>query len=225
MVKRIAIIPARGGSKRIKNKNIKNFQGKKLILHTIDEIKNSKLFHKIHVSTDSKRIRIIVEKNKQKIDFLRPKRLSKDNIPTKDVVNYTLKKYSSMSIEFDEVWLFFVSNPFLNNKHIKNAYKIYKSNNKRASVMSVSKYNYPIEWATTQDKSNFLKPYFKNKKNKIQKNIFCEAGMFVIYQKNYLINQNKLKYIPYEIPIWETVDIDTIEDFRLAKKLLKISKR
>ena len=116
----------------------------------------------------------------------------------------------------------FIDNSIFSSEYFSN---LYKSNNKRASVMSVSKYNYPIEWATTQDKSNFLKPYFKNKKNKIQKNIFCEAGMFVIYQKNYLINQNKLKYIPYEIPIWETVDIDTIEDFRLAKKLLKISKR
>ncbi len=216
MVKRLAIIPARSGSKRVKNKNIRPIKGKKLIINTLEQIKKSKFFSKIHVSTNCKKTKKIVEDFNIKIDFLRPKKLSKDNVAIKNVIDFILKRYENLGIEFDEVWLFYTSNPFLTTKHIKQGYKIYLKDNKENSVMSVSKYNYPIEWALTRDKENFLKFYSKKK---IKKDIFCEAGMFVIYQKDYLLNKNKLKYKPYVIPLWDTVDIDTEEDFILASKL------
>jgi CMP-N,N'-diacetyllegionaminic acid synthase len=216
MVKRLAIIPARSGSKRVKNKNIRLIKGKKLIINTLEQIKKSKFFSKIHVSTDCKKIKKIVEDFNIKIDFLRPKKLSKDNVAIKNVIDFILKRYENLEIEFDEIWLFYTSNPFLTTKHIKQGYKIYLKDNKENSVMSVSKYNYPIEWALTRDNDNFLKFYSKKK---IKKDIFCEAGMFVIYQKDYLLNKNKLKYKPYVIPLWDTVDIDTEEDFILASKL------
>jgi CMP-N,N'-diacetyllegionaminic acid synthase len=216
MVKRLAIIPARSGSKRVKNKNIRIFKGKRLIINTLEQVKKSKFFSKIHVSTDCKKIKKIVEDFDINIDFLRPKKLSKDNVAIKNVIEFILKKYLNLGIEFDEIWLFYISNPFLSTKHIKQGYKIYLKDKKENSVMSVSKYNYPIEWALTPDKDNFLK---LNSKKKIKKDIFCEAGMFLIYQKNYLLNKNKLKYKPYIIPLWDTVDIDTEEDFILASKL------
>ena len=71
MSNRIAIIPARSGSKRIKNKNLINLKGKKLIFHALDQIKKSKMFKNIHVSTESLKIKQIVEKKKFKIDFLK----------------------------------------------------------------------------------------------------------------------------------------------------------
>ena len=216
MVKRLTIIPARSGSKRVKNKNIRLFKGKKLIINTLEQVKKSKFFSKIHVSTDCKKIRKIVKDFNIDIDFLRPKKLSKDNVAIKNVIEFIIKKYLNLGIEFDEIWLFYISNPFLSTKHIKQGYKIYLKDKKENSVMSVSKYNYPIEWALTADKNNFLKLNFKKK---IKKEIFCEAGMFLIYQKNYLLNKNKLKYKPYIIPLWDTVDIDTEEDFILASKL------
>ena len=168
------------------------------------------------MSTDCKKIRKIVKDFNIDIDFLRPKKLSKDNVAIKNVIEFIIKKYLNLGIEFDEIWLFYISNPFLSTKHIKQGYKIYLKDKKENSVMSVSKYNYPIEWALTADKNNFLKLNFKKK---IKKDIFCEAGMFLIYQKNYLLNKNKLKYKPYIIPLWDTVDIDTEEDFILASKL------
>ena len=219
MIKRIAIIPAREGSKRIKFKNIKIFKKKPLIKITLENLKKTNFFQKIHVSTDSTKIKRIVEKQGVKVDFLRPKYLAKDNISTSKVISYVVKKYKKININSDEVWLFFVSNPFLNSKHIKEAYKIYTKNKKKNSVMSVSKFNYPINWAMELDKKNFLKPIkFKNKSIKNNK-VYCEAGMFCIYQKNFMKNKNLIKFKPYIIPIWKTVDIDDMEDFKLAEKL------
>ena len=160
-----------------------------------------------------------MKKKNFKIDFLRPKKLAHDKTPLKDVVNFTLNEYLKNGINFEEVWLFFISNPFLNSRHIKNGYKVYQINKKKYSIMSVSKYNYPIEWAIKENKNSLLIPYFKKNVKSANKNIYCEAGMFVIYQKDYLKNKNKLRYKPYKLPIWETVDIDTKEDFMLASKL------
>jgi pseudaminic acid cytidylyltransferase len=219
MINRIAIIPARAGSKRIKNKNLIYLKGKKLIFHTLDQIKKSNMFKNIHISTESLKIKKIVEKKNFNVDFLRPKKLADDKTPLKKVVNFTIKEYSKKKINFDEVWLFFITNPFLSTKHIKNAYKLYKTNKKKYSIMSVSEYNYPINWALKENKNSILKPLFTKKIRLIKKKIYCEAGMFVIYQKNYLKSKNKLKYKPYKIPLWGTVDIDTREDFILASKL------
>ena len=84
MVKRLAIIPARSGSKRVKNKNIRIFKGKRLIINTLEQVKKSKFFSKIHVSTDCKKIKKIIEYFDINIDFLRPKKLSKDNVAIKN---------------------------------------------------------------------------------------------------------------------------------------------
>ena len=80
MVRRLLIIPARGNSKRIKNKNIKNFCGKPIIYYSLVNAKKSKLFDKIHVSTDSHKILRIVNKLGFKIDFLRSKKFSSDQM-------------------------------------------------------------------------------------------------------------------------------------------------
>ena len=220
MIRRIAIIPARINSKRIIEKNIKKINQKPLIQITIEVLKKSKFFNKIHISTDSKKIKRIVNKHNLDIDFMRSNKLSKDKTPVADVVNFVLKKYNNLGEYFDEVWLFYVSNPFLNINHINKAYKLYKKDYKKFSIMTVSNYSYPISWAMTINKKKFLTPINGLKKFANKKDILCEAGMFVIYQKDFAKKNVKIKYKPYKIPIWETVDIDTEEDLKLAKKLL-----
>ena len=94
--KRLMIVPARGGSKRIKNKNIKKFKGKPIIYHTLETILKSKLFDVIHISTDSLRIRKVVEK-KIKVDFLRPKNLANNTTPIYKVILYVINYYKKKS--------------------------------------------------------------------------------------------------------------------------------
>ena len=92
MIKRLAIIPARSGSKRIKNKNITNFFGKPLILHSLEVIKKSNFFHKIHISTDSKKIANLGLRLNIKTDFLRPKKYSGDNVSIMETLRFVVNE-------------------------------------------------------------------------------------------------------------------------------------
>ncbi len=223
MIKRLAIIPARGGSKRIKNKNIIKFLGKPLIHYAIDSLKKSKLFDTIHISTDSVKIKKIVKDKNINIDFLRPKYLSGDKIGVQYVIDFVVKKLQNKKLLFDEVWLIFATNPFLSKKILISASKLYQKYNGKYSILPVSRYNYPVEWALEIKKNFLLKPVFKGeaKKNSNQfKEKYCDAGMFVVYQSDFLNNKNH-KFKPIIIPHDKTVDIDNFEDLNLAEKLFE----
>ena len=98
--KRIAIVPARAGSVRIKNKNIKDFHGSPLILNCLKQIKKTKLFDKIHVSTDSNKVKKVVKKENINIDFLRPKKLAGDNISLNKILKFVLDQYKKTANNF-----------------------------------------------------------------------------------------------------------------------------
>ena len=136
--KLIAIIPARSGSKRIKNKNIVNFFGKPIISYTINLLKKTGIFETIHVSTDSEKIRKIVEKNNLKIDFLRPKRLANDKIGVYYVLKYVIEKYESMNINFKAAVLVYPCSPLITKKDIIDSYNLLKKNKYQYPILSVS---------------------------------------------------------------------------------------
>ena len=224
MPTRIAIIPARSGSIRIKDKNIKKFHGKPLISYCLSEIKKSKMFCKIHVSTESKKIVNLAKKINIKTDFLRTKKLSQDKVGIQEVIEYVIKKYSGTGLKFDEIWLFYATNPFINTNIIKKAYSIYLKNKKKYSIMTVTKYNYPIEWSgfIKNRKLKHIFPKLVSKDSKKTYKALCDAGMLVIYQNSFLKNMDKkIEYIPCILPLGNSVDIDDREDFRLAEKLFK----
>jgi CMP-N-acetylneuraminic acid synthetase len=102
--RRLAIIPARSGSVRIKNKNIKLFCGKPIISYSIDSAKKSNLFNKIHVSTDSSKISRVVKNSNLKIDFLRTKLLSNNSTGLFKVCKFVFQKYLSLGEVYDEIW-------------------------------------------------------------------------------------------------------------------------
>ena len=93
-LRRLAIIPARSGSKRIKNKNIKKFFSKPIIFYSINNAINSKIFDKIHISTNSKKISKIAENYGRKVDFLRPQSKSRDNVPLIEVLKFVIEEYN-----------------------------------------------------------------------------------------------------------------------------------
>lgn len=118
MIKRLAIIPAREGSKRIKNKNLKKINNQYLLTYSLNAIIKSRIFSKIHVSSDSLKILRISEKLNIRTDFIRPKNLSNDYATLWMVIKYVVKKYLKMNMHFDEIWLLFPTNPFINSKII-----------------------------------------------------------------------------------------------------------
>ena len=98
--RRLAIIPARGGSKRIRHKNTRNFCGKPMIAHILDAAKESNLFEKVHVSTDSSGIADAVRDLGHKIDFMRPAELADDQTPIMPVLKYVTQTYADQFFQF-----------------------------------------------------------------------------------------------------------------------------
>jgi N-acylneuraminate cytidylyltransferase len=228
MIKRLAIIPARSGSKRIKNKNIKNFLGKPIIYYAIDSLKKSKLFSRIHVSTDSNKIKNIVNKKNLKINRLRPKKLSSDSAPTMEVLKYELKKFLELNEKYDEVWLISACNPLLQIKDLKNAAKKFNLKKNRLSLIAVTDYAAPIEWAF-EIKNNKLIPVQKNmfkvRSNKLTEK-FYDCDSFAIFKPNEILSSSKYgtnaRFVPYKITRELAVDIDNLRDWKYAEKLYKL---
>jgi len=121
-MKNLAIIPARANSIRIKNKNIINFDGKPIIFNAIRQAIKSKLFYKIIVSTDSEKIKKIAIKLGAEVPFKRPKKLSKNNVSTLDVVKHSINFYISNHIEIDNVCCIYPATPFLNYSDLKKSF-------------------------------------------------------------------------------------------------------
>ena len=120
-MKRLAIIPARGGSKRILNKNIKNFCGKPIISYIIETASNTNLFSKIHISTEDKEIFNLVSSMGLVPDFERPKNLADDHTPLMPVIKYVVEKYKKINQTYEEVWLLFPCSPLITESDLNGA--------------------------------------------------------------------------------------------------------
>jgi pseudaminic acid cytidylyltransferase len=225
---RLLIIPARIGSKRIKNKNIKNFYGRPIISYSLKIAKQSRIFHKIHVSTDSKKIKKIVESYGVEVDFLRPKKISGDYTSIISVLKYVYNYYKKKNLLFDEIWSLSACAPLLKTKDLINASNLLK-HNKNKIVLPVTEYDTPIEWAFKIDKNNVLTPIKKNSYKIRSQDIskkYHDTGYFVgipikfFYKKKIEFDQN---YIGYKIERNRAIDIDNLTDWKLAENLYKLN--
>ena len=224
-INRLAIIPARSGSIRIKKKNIKLFFKKPIISYPINALKKSKLFKKIHVSTDSLKIKKIVDKIGLITDFMRPKKLSSDNIIINDVLRFVVKNYEKKNQIFDEVWLIYSCTPFLTDKQLIKASKEFNKTNMSYPLMSFREYDAPIEWAFKKNQ-NLFTPLNKKKllvdSKKIKKNYY-ESATFVIFKKGQIFEKKVFpKYYGHILDKDKAIDIDYIDDWKKAELLFKI---
>lgn len=222
--KRLLVIPARAGSKRIKNKNIKLFCGKPIISYPIKAAVESKLFRKIHVSTDSIKIANICKKFGANTDFLRPKKLSGDNIPLFDVIKFVRDEYKKSGQIFDEIWCILPASPLLTSNDLKIFAKRYHK--KKIPMILGSPYPAPINWRF-EIKKNLVKnsnlKEIRNKKlSKI--NFFYDSGQLYCFNNSYLdkrdFNFNDKIFI-HKLPLEKSVDIDTKADWNFAKILFR----
>lgn len=226
--KRLLIIPAKGFSKRIKEKNIKKFFGKPIISYILNNAKKSKLFSKIHVSTESKKVVRIVEKQGFKIDFLRPKKLSQDKIPTIEVLKFVYKRYLKLKYSFDEVWTIASCTPLLKKEDLIKASKNVKKNK---ILLGVTEFNAPVEWALSLKNNGNLKPLFPKKlfenSQKFSKK-YHDAGAFAVFPISYLQKNNinlENNFKGFVLPKERAIDIDHKEDWKLAELLFKAQLR
>ncbi|MGS0696506.1 acylneuraminate cytidylyltransferase family protein [Shewanella sp. 0m-4] len=219
----LAIIPARGGSKRLPRKNILPLSGKPLISWTIEAAKNSKYIDEVIVSTDDQEIADVAVKSGAKVPELRPSALSNDSATTESVVFYTLKKFGKQA---DIVILLQPTSPFRNEKHIDEALDLF-STKKAFSVVSVTPCEHPPLWANTIPENDslgdFLLPDANKRSQELEKFYRLNGALYVFDVAKLLIN-NKMSYrsdsYAYRMNNESSLDIDTSLDFELAKVLM-----
>lgn len=232
MTKRLAIIPARQGSQRVKNKNIYNFYGKPIIWYALNTAKKSKLFETIHVSSNCNKTLALSKKFGFNIDFKRPNNLAGNRTSLLDVIIYVLDQYKKKGKNFDVITLIYPWSPLISYTDLLKANKIFEKNKKKYPLISISTFPAPSDWAFKK-KGKFIQPINKKKielrSQDLKKNFF-DTGDFVFYTSKQIKNFEKLKkvdyskskFIGFEIDRHRAADIDELNDVNFAEKLFSI---
>ena len=224
----VAIIPARSGSKRIKNKNLTNFSGKPLIYYSIMAARKSGLFNKIIVSTDSLKIKKISKSLGAEVPFIRPKNLSGDKTIAQDVIKHTIKFLLKKKVRFTYVCCIYPTAPLIQINDIKRGLKKIKQG--WNFVFSACKFEKSIlrSFILKRNKEiKFIKPNLINKNSQELENTFFDAGQFYwANKKNWLKKDLYFKKgTIVEIKPKFVQDIDHPKDLKiLTRKFIKIKK-
>lgn len=218
---RIAIIPARGGSKRIPRKNIKKFCGKPILAYSIEAALKSNLFDEVMVSTDDEEIAEIAKQFGASVPFLRSAEASNDFAILKDVLNEVLSKYAELGNVFDEICCILPTAPLIETEDIVNSQKILEDA-KCVSVIPVVKYSYTIfrSLKIENGKLSMNWPENYSKRSQDLPDAYHDAGLFYWYSKKYF--EEKIagfgeNACPYVLDEEKVQDIDTLDDWRIAE--------
>ena len=226
-MKKLAIITARGGSKRIPNKNIKSFLGKPIISYSIKAAIASNLFDEIMVSTDNLEIARISEELGASIPFIRSKNNSNDFATIVDVIVEVIDKYRKLGMEFEYTCCIFPCAPFLTGELLCRSFNKLKSS-KLDCVFPVTKYGHPIQRAlrlNDSDKIEMINPENLVVRTQDLYSTFHDLGQFYFFETKKIITNNKLctdntGYI--EFKKMESHDIDDIDDWEIAEFKYKL---
>lgn len=221
----IAIITARGGSKRIPKKNIKVFCGKPIIAYSIEAALQSGIYDEIMVSTDSEEIAEVAKKYGASVPFLRSEATSNDYAVTADVIREVISEYKKRGQEFDYVTCIYPTAPFITSDKLVQAWdSLIKSD--ADSLNPVVPFSFPPQRCQVIE-NGYLKykwPENYPKRSQDLEKFYHDAGQFYIYKTDALINKNRLEWIeiPFELSELEVQDIDNEVDWKLAEMKYKM---
>jgi len=223
---RLAIVPARAGSKRIPNKNIRDFCGKPMLSYPLEAARASGLFETVHVSTDSPDICEIAKSLGFPVPFLRDASLADDRTPLMPVVKWVLEKYREEKKTFSDVCLLMPCSPLLTPEDLTVSFGIYEANGRRNPLLSVAQYPAPVEWAFEREKSGRLRPcqpgmFAKRSQDLGQK--FYDTGSIGIFNVDQVLNEEHSdgNFVSYVVPKHRAVDIDDEDDWLRAQALYR----
>lgn len=227
--KPIAIIPARGGSKRIPKKNIKDFFGKPLIAYSIQTALASKLFDKIIVTTDDEEIAKIAKEYGAEVPFLRPKELSDDFTGTGYVVQHTINYLKEQGEEFDYVCTIYATAPLLQAEYLIEGFqKLQKSD--AINAFSATSMPFPIQRTfkvNGDGRCEMFTPEHYMTRSQDLEEAYQDAGQF--YWSKLAVKSNEIMFgkdsIPIVIPRYLVQDIDTLEDWKRAEYMYEAIKK
>jgi pseudaminic acid cytidylyltransferase len=220
------MIPARGGSKRVKRKNVRDLNGEPLISYTIKAANESDIFDEVIVSTEDSEIAEIAEDYGANIPFRRPSKLASDTAQVVDVVDHTLSYYEEQGIEFDHLAVLLATTPLRTAADLRNAYQRFESASEAEFLMSVTDYQYsPYE--ALYENGGFLENYweeFSGRRSQERPDLYVDTGAAYImnidaYKRERTLYGSNL--VGYHMPPERSVDIDEPFDLKLAEFLIQ----
>jgi N-acylneuraminate cytidylyltransferase len=217
----IAIITARGGSKRIPRKNIKDFLGRPIIAYSIEAALNAGCFDEVMVSTDDKEIADIAKRLGAKVPFLRSEKNADDYSTTADVIKEVILEYRERGNEFDSLCCIYPTAPFVTAEKLKDA-MLKLTESQADCVLPIVKYSYPVQRSLKIEDGkavmNWPENYFARSQDLTP--IYHDCGQFYCMNTESLLSQMKL-FAKNTLPIItseeEVQDIDNEEDWKLAE--------
>ncbi|MEN5233643.1 pseudaminic acid cytidylyltransferase [Sphingobacterium faecium] len=221
MPNNICIIPARGGSKRIPRKNIKNFLGKPIIAYSIEAALKSGLFQEVMVSTDDQEIAEIAKQYGAQVPFLRSVDNSNDFATTIDVLKEVFEKYKENEQDFDYGCCIYPTAPFVTYTLLCQAYDQLIEKN-WDSILPIMKYSFPIQRSFTKNEKGIIHYQFEEYKNTRSQDLadsFHDAGQFYWFKKELLAEDSLVTSNSGSIEISDLQgqDIDNENDWKLAE--------
>lgn len=227
MRKALAIITARGGSKRIPRKNIKEFCGKPMIAYSIEAALEAGIFAEVMVSTDDEEIARIAERYGASVPFMRSAETANDFATTADVIKEVIEKYKDLGKEFESFCCIYPTAPLISKKELVESGSLL--NDDYATVVPVVRFSYPIQRAVRKESGYgvFDKPEMLNVRSQDLEVFYHDAGQFYWANTNAFIQKpqfigNKCRL--YEIDEMKVQDIDNLEDWKIAELKYRIMK-
>lgn len=224
----IAIITARGGSKRIPGKNIREFCGKPILAYSIEAAIKSGIFDEVMVSTDSEEISEVAKKYGAHVPFLRSEEASGDYATTQLVLTEVLAKYHEIGRDFDCMVCIYPTAPFITPQKLKNAVEILKANS-CTMVVPVVKFSFQPQRAYVINNGmlEFKWKQYAFARSQDLEPFYHDAGQFYVYDiKNYLHCDRVAseRVMPYELPAIDVQDIDNEDDWAMAEMKFRLMK-
>ena len=220
-MKSLAIITARGGSKRIPKKNVKDFCGKPILVYSIEAALKSGLFDEVMVSTDSQEIAEIGKAFGASVPFMRSEDTSNDYATTADVLNEVLAKYKDQGQEFDLMCCIYPTAPFVTAEKLMAA--VQKLEETEAdSLMPVVPFSFPPQRAVVirNNKLEYQFPEFASKRSQDLEPIYHDCGQFYFCKVDAFIKYGTLitpNTAALVVPEEEVQDIDNYSDWHMAE--------
>lgn len=218
----VAIITARGGSKRIPKKNIKDFCGKPIIAYSIEAALGSGLFDEVMVSTDSKEIADVAVKYGAVVPFMRSAKTSDDFSGTADVLFEVITEYEKRGRHFDEMCCIYPTAPFVTSERLSEAYHSFKASG--ADILTpVVRFSYPPQrgFIMRDGLLEYNQPEYINSRSQDLEPIYHDVGQFYFYDtakfEQAMTKGAPLRTAAFQMDEIEVQDIDNPSDWELAE--------
>lgn len=225
-MKHIAIIPARSGSKGLKDKNIKELNGKPMMAYTIEAALESEIFDCVHVSTDSREYAEIAKKYGADVPFLREKELAGDRTSTWDALRFVIRKYKELLQEFDLVTLLQPTSPLRDAEDIRKAFALFQEKDADA-VISICELEHSIQICNTLGEDSSMYQFLDSNRvgaRQAGETFYRINGAIYIQKTRMLMNKENLyneKSYAYIMDKVHSIDIDDAFDFQVAEMAMR----